>query len=54
MSGPRDRATVVATTLVAILANRLRDPATREEIAKALREEFEEIARQVRNELRLD
>ena len=54
MSTPRDRAAVVAATLIAIIANRLRDPATREEIAAVLREEFEEMARQIRNELRSD
>jgi len=49
-----DRATAVATTLIAILMNRLRDPATRDEIAAVLRDEFEEIARQVRDETRPD
>lgn len=49
-----DRASAVATTLIAILMDRLRDPATREEIAAVLRDEFEDIARQIRNELRSD
>lgn len=50
----RDRATLVATTLIAILMDRLREPATRDEIAAVLREEFAEITRQIRNELRPD
>ena len=50
----RDRATAVATTVIAIIANRLRDPAMREEIAAVLRDQFEAIARQVRDELRPD
>ena len=49
-----DRAAVVATTLLAILMDRLRDPATREEITILLRDEFEAVARQIRNELRPD
>jgi len=39
-----------ATTILAILVNRLRDPATRDEIAAVLREEFEDVARQIRND----
>jgi len=50
----QDRATAVAITLISILMDRLRDPATREEIAAVLRDEFEAIARQARDELRLD
>jgi hypothetical protein len=50
----RDRASVVAATVIAIILNRLRDPTAREEIIAVLREEFEESARQARNELRSD
>jgi hypothetical protein len=50
----RDRAAALATTLVAILVNRLRDPATRDEIVAVLRDEIEDIARQIRNEARPD
>ena len=38
----RDRASVVATTLIAIMLNRLRDPATHDEIAAALRDELKD------------
>jgi len=47
---PKDRATVVAATVIAIVANRLRDPATRDEIIAVLRDEFADVARQTRTE----
>jgi hypothetical protein len=49
-----DRATVVADTFLAIVANRLRDPAARKELIDVLRDEFQDIARQARGERRLD
>jgi len=50
----QDRPSVVATTVISIMVNRLRDPITREEIIAVLREELEENARQIRDELRSD
>jgi hypothetical protein len=44
---PQDRATVVATSLLAIVARCLRDPAVVALVAEMLREEFADIRRQV-------
>ena len=49
----QDRATAVATALLAIVDNRPRDVA-REEIIALLRDEFADVARQVRDELRAE
>jgi hypothetical protein len=48
----RDRASVVANTLIGILARHLRDPATHQEITAVLREEFEDIRRSAVTETR--
>jgi len=50
----KDRAAAVATTVLAILMDRLRDPHTRDEILTVLRGEFDDLTRQIRNELHPD
>jgi hypothetical protein len=47
-----DRASVVATTLIAIVTRCLRDPATCQEIAAVLRDEFEDVRRTALTETR--
>ena len=49
---PQDRASVLATTLISILVRRLPAPEMHAEIAETLREEFHDIAREVRDETR--
>jgi hypothetical protein len=49
---PQDRASVLATTLISVLARRLLAPEVHAEIAETLREEFHDIARQARDETR--
>jgi hypothetical protein len=46
----RDRASVVAATLISIVTRCLRDPATHQEITAVLREEFADIQRSTLNE----
>jgi hypothetical protein len=49
----RDRASVVATALTGILAQRAGDPELHAEIAALLRDEFNDIEHQVLNEIRV-
>jgi len=49
---PQDRASILATRLISVLVRRLLAPEVHAEIAETLREEFHDIARQVRDETR--
>ena len=50
----RDRAAVVATTLISIVARHLRDPAIHNEITAVLREELADIQRSTLTETRVE
>jgi hypothetical protein len=48
----KDRASVVATALIGILARRLREPGLHAEVTEMLREEFSDVQQQTLNETR--
>jgi hypothetical protein len=50
----KDRAAVVATALIALLTRVLRNPTLHQEVAAMLRDEFEDIQRQLLNERNRD
>jgi hypothetical protein len=55
MTGPKDRAAVVATTLITIIAQHLRSSgALHKQIAEKLRDEFAEIQQQTLSETRAE
>jgi len=50
MTGPKDRAAVVAMSLATIIARAVRDPALQQQIAATLRDEFEDVRREALSE----
>jgi hypothetical protein len=48
----RDRADAVAAAILGIMARWLRDPALRDEITAKLRDEIEDLRRQILNDIR--
>jgi hypothetical protein len=48
----QDRASVAATTIIAILGDALRTSEIHDQIARVLRDEFADIARMTRDEIR--
>ena len=54
MTGPRDRASAVATALVAIFLQHLRSGALHKQLTDKLRDEFAEIQQQTLSETRAE
>jgi hypothetical protein len=51
---PKDRATVVATTLITIITRALRDPTLQQQVAAMLRDEFDDVRHQALSENKRD